>query len=435
MGNDYIEWAASLIDCFIVVRFLNRWLPVKYNSYKNCIIGILFVLLSIDSIVLSQKEGAENISIIIMLLLLSVYSFACQKGNIYEKVLEILIPALTLFPVNGIVLYAVSYFANEDVDVLRSSGGELRILVLFFSKFAFFIICEMLIKLKWKEKSSLLSFQWLLQILCFVISFYVANTLWSISKQKSINDYAILFAFLSIALLNIVLFILLNRMENSRRLREKYNLAKLNLEIQKQFIINAQNNYQQTKVLHHDMKHYLMTVMGLVSNGNQEEAKLYLETILEKKLPLIYTGIQTGAVAVDSVINAKFSACREKGIDVKAFLNTEFKEIDEMDMSILLSNLLDNAVNGCQNSDEPKIDLEIARKKSYIRITVKNSISKSVLSNNPDLNTTKPEKSMHGYGITSIREISRKYDGTVNFREEGKLFIAEIWLNTYSKRT
>ena len=42
---------------------------------------------------------------------------------------------------------------------------------------------------------------------------------------------------------------------------------------------------------------------------------------------------------------------------------------------------------------------------------------------------------MHGYGITSIREISRKYDGTVNFREEGKMFIAEVWLNIYSRKT
>lgn len=90
-----------------------------------------------------------------------------QKGSIYEKALEILIPTLTLFPVNGIVLYAVSFVANEDVNVLRSSAGELRILVLFFSKFAFFIVCEVLIKLKRKESYSLLSFQWLLQILYY----------------------------------------------------------------------------------------------------------------------------------------------------------------------------------------------------------------------------------------------------------------------------
>lgn len=169
MGKCYIEWSASLVDCFIVVRFLNRWLPFRHLNYKNCATGIIFILLAIDNIALSQKEGAENVSIIIMLLLISIYSPVLQKGSIYEKALEILIPTLTLFPVNGIVLYAVSFVANEDVNVLRSSAGELRILVLFFSKFAFFIICEVLIKLKRKESYSLLSFQWLLQILYYQI--------------------------------------------------------------------------------------------------------------------------------------------------------------------------------------------------------------------------------------------------------------------------
>lgn len=434
MGANYIEWIASLIDCFIVVRFLNRWLPFRYNNYKVCATSVLFLMLAVDNIFLSQKAGTENISILIMLLLVSLYSFLFQKGRIYEKVLEIILPTITLFPINGIVLYAVSFVSNENVDILRGSNGELRILVLFFSKFAFFIICEILIKLKRNETSSLLSFQWLLQILCFVISFYIANTIWSISKQKPVNSYDILFAFLFIALLNILLFILLNRMENSSRLREKYKMSQMNLEIQKQFVLNAQKRYQETKILRHDMKHYLMTAASLISNGSPEEAKTYLEMVLKEKMPATSMGIQTGVIAVDAVINMKFSICREKGISVKAIINTEFQEIDEMDMSILLANLLDNAMNGCQNSDEPRIELEIARKKSYIRIIIKNSISASVLLNNPDLNTTKLEKSMHGYGIASIREISSKYDGTVNFKEEGKNFIVEIWLNTYKEK-
>jgi sensor histidine kinase YesM len=343
--------------------------------------------------------------------------------------LEIILPTITLFPVNEIVLYAVSLVSHENVDVLRSAGGELRILVLFFSKFLFFIICEIVIKLKRKETSSLISFQWLLQILCFVISFYIANTIWGISKQNPVNNYDVLIAFLLIALLNVLLFILLNWMENQSHLQEKYNMAQMNLEAQKQFVWNAQKRYQETRILRHDMKHYLITVAGLISNEKTEEAKAYLETILNEKLPSTSEGIQTGAVAVDSVINVKFSACREQGINVKATLNTDFNGIDEMDMSILLSNLLDNAMNGCKNSDEPKIDLEISRKKSYILIHVRNSMSASVLLDNPDLNTTKLEKSMHGYGIESIRNISSKYDGTVKFWEEGKTFIAEIWLH------
>lgn len=247
MGENYIEWLASLIDCFIVVRFLNRWLPFKHDKYKGCTTGILFFLLAADNIFLSQKEDAENISIFILLFLILLYSFLFQRGRIYEKLLEIILPTITLFPINGIVLYSVSFLSNEEVDVLRSSGGELRILVLFFSKFAFFIICEILIKLKRNGTSSLLSFQWLLQIVCFIISFYIANTIWSISKQEFVNNYDILFAFLLIALLNILLFILLNRMENSRRLQEQYNLAQMNLEMQKQYVLNAQKKLSGNK--------------------------------------------------------------------------------------------------------------------------------------------------------------------------------------------
>ena len=36
MIENYIEWLASLIDCFIVVRFLNRWLPFRHDKYKCC---------------------------------------------------------------------------------------------------------------------------------------------------------------------------------------------------------------------------------------------------------------------------------------------------------------------------------------------------------------------------------------------------------------
>lgn len=429
-----MEWLASLADCFIVVGFINRWLPFRYNKYKGCSAAMLFFLLAADNIFLSQKTGTENISIIIMMLLISLYSFFLQKGKVYEKLLEIILPAITLFPANGIVLYAVSFMSGEDASALRSSGGELRLLVLFFSKFAFFIICEMLIKLKRNEASSLLGIQWILQISCFLISFYIANIIWNISKQESVDDYEILAAFLLIALLNILLFILLNHMENSRRLRKQYDLAQMNLKMQRQSVMDAQKIYQETKILRHDMKHHLMTAASLISDESPEEAKMYLETVLKEKLPPASAGIQTGVLVVDSVINIKFSACREKGICVKAVLNTEFKEIEEMDMGILLSNLLDNAINGCRNADDPHIELEISRKKAYIGIIVKNSIPKSVLSDNPGLNTTKNEKSMHGYGIASIRQISHKYNGTVNFREDGGMFIVEIWLDAYRER-
>ena len=88
---------------------------------------------------------------------------------------------------------------------------------------------------------------------------------------------------------------------------------------------------------------------------------------------------------------------------------------------------MDNAIRGCDTSD-PYIELIISRKKSLTFISVKNSISGSVLTDNPDLKTDKVDKSEHGYGIRSIRDIAKKYDGSVEIMEDNGKFIAEIWL-------
>ena len=429
----YIEWLASLIECYIMVRFVYRWLPVKRSGYDKPAVVVLFLLLAVDNIALSQKDGFENISVILLLLLIFVFSLMFQHGRIYEKIFVTLIPTLTMLPINAIVLHSMSLITSESLEELRSAGGDLRILVLFFSKFVFFIVCEIIIKLRKKDTGSLLSFQWMLQLICFAISFFIANVVWKISKQASLDNHVVLWVFLMIAILNILLFILLDKMENNSRLKEQYKLSEMNLENQKQFVLNAQKKYEDIKVLNHDMKHYLTTATTLISSGKSDEAQNYLENLLQKKVSGSVGTVQTGILAVDSVVNEKLSICKEKGISAKCLIDAEFGGIDEMDMSILLSNLLDNAINGSAGVEKPILELEICRKKAYVVVTVRNSINGSVLANNPDLVTTNPEKTVHGYGIISIHNISDKYDGTVEFREEDEFFVAEVWLNQESQ--
>ena len=103
--------------------------------------------------------------------------------------------------------------------------------------------------------------------------------------------------------------------------------------------------------------------------------------------------------------------------------------VNELDMSILISNLLDNAIEGCGGADTPMIEFTISRQKSFLYIIAKNIISTSVLSANPNLVTNKDNRSLHGFGIKSIRELARKYNGTVEFREDGSFFIAEVCLS------
>ena len=69
--------------------------------------------------------------------------------------------------------------------------------------------------------------------------------------------------------------------------------------------------------------------------------------------------------------------------------------------------MLDNAIIGCNGSNSPSVELIIGSRKSYTGIIVKNSIAVSVLSENPELKTNKKDKTIHGFGINSIRKIAK----------------------------
>ncbi len=426
--NSIIEISASLIDSLILLRLCNNYLDYKNDKMKWLKSLILFIILSINTIFLSQLNGFENISIIILLLISFVYSFIFMKGKIWEKILVSIIPTVTLLPINQIVIGIFSAIADNDRSAALP-GGIMRIPVLFFSKAIFFFACEIIIRIKKKQASSLTGFQWIIQLSCFIISFIISSVIWNIASESAEASSSILTIFLLIAALNILLYVLMNKMQRDNVTKEEYALVKANLEAQQNFALETKERYLEMKTLRHDIKHYLSTAAELISDGDHEKAKSYIESVINEKINPTVVGVNTGSTVVDAVINRRLAICAENRIEVKCLIDTQFVSEYDIDVSILLSNLLDNAIEGCDGSLSPEIELAIRSKKSFTYISVKNSISKSVLENNPGLITVKPDKSLHGFGIKSVKNIAKKYEGSAEFKEENGMFKVEIWLN------
>lgn len=342
------------------------------------------------------------------------------------KVLVSAIPTVTALPINLVVMGVFSAIADNDRTAIMP-GGTLRIPALFFSKAIFFFACEMVIRTRSKQQNSLTGFQWTVQLSCFLISFLMATLLWNISRQQPETSPLFMIIFLCIGVLNILLYVIMKKIQRDNITRGEYNLLKANISSQEKLAVEIRERYSEVKTLKHDMKHYLTTAAGLISDDKPLEAKAYIERIVDEKINSSNVGVNTGSTVIDAVINNKIAHCNSKGIKMKCAIDTQFKNINDIDISILLSNLLDNALIGC-DPDNPYIELIISHKKSLTFIAVKNSIISSVLTNNPDLKTDKPNKKEHGYGIRSIKDIANKYEGSVDFREENGNFIAEIWL-------
>lgn len=182
---------------------------------------------------------------------------------------------------------------------------------------------------------------------------------------------------------------------------------------------------QQIGLLKHDMKNHTMVILSYLEENKTEDAKRYAGEILDK-LNRTYTYVHVGNSLLSHILNTKLSKAKEEGIGIKAEIeNLPFSYMDSVDFSSLLNNMLDNAISGALGSKERKLEVNIASKKGFDILTVKNSIDGSVLQDNPQLISSKEEPG-HGYGMKQMRTVAEKYDGTMDLYEQDGMFIVTV---------
>ena len=80
------------------------------------------------------------------------------------------------------------------------------------------------------------------------------------------------------------------------------------------------------------------------------------------------------------------------------------------DMGVLLSNLLDNAIEANRSyCGSKKIHVTALWKKSFL-FSIRNTSNPVRIENNT-IQTTKPDPQLHGFGLSNVKLILEKYNG------------------------
>jgi len=192
--------------------------------------------------------------------------------------------------------------------------------------------------------------------------------------------------------------------------------------------------HQNVRQLKHDMKNHLMVLTAYLNAGETEQAKAYTSELLDK-FSTMHSYIETGNVLLNHIINEKLSYAKSQGILVKAEIeNLAFERMNRMDFSALLSNMLDNAIEALLRekerglSEKLQMQVLISGQRGYETICVKNRIFSSVLAENPNLETSKEEKNLHGLGVGKMKAIAAQYGGLADFYEEENFFCVKVFI-------
>ena len=191
----------------------------------------------------------------------------------------------------------------------------------------------------------------------------------------------------------------------------------------------VENMYRQTRGWRHDYRNHIQVLAGYAEMGDLEAVKTYLRE-LRFDLENVDTVLRTGNKMTDVILNSKISLARSKQIrvDVKVVLPAHLV-INHYDLSVILGNLLDNAIEGCETQSEEKerfLRVYIGMLKEQLYLSVTNSHCTPVLKSKNGYLSTKAKD--RGLGTLSIDRIVARHKGFVNRKNDELIFATEILL-------
>lgn len=254
-------------------------------------------------------------------------------------------------------------------------------------------------------------------------------TNFEIPENSSQKNILICIAF-GLLVMNIIVFYLIN---DILKREEQIRVDRLLLERVKNetgMYRTISENYDKQRKREHEFQNQLAFIAALARENRVDEISRYLKEYNDKIL-LNIDLIDTNNVIVNAILNSKYQEAREKGIVFVVKVNDlSGLIIKDEDIVLILSNLLNNAIEANENCEEAVIKLKFVQEGHQIIISVTNTFTKKPLIIENKFVTTKTEDTdMHGIGLENIRETVEKYNGSCVIKHDVNRFKVAILIH------
>lgn len=376
----------------------------------------------------------------------AVYCFLCFVGNttinllgfgiitffvIYIGFLETLGNAalksilLTILMMTGELVVAM-YFKIDLDNTYNQNISILKDIAFVSASKVLYCISVLVLKIVTATKNKKYSSRNILYFLSLPISTLVLfNCLGKICSELSVKYATVLIVgIIMLIVSNFIIYIAYDKMiENVLRIDE---LQKYNYKEKLDYVSYTllKEKYEELKTMVHDFDKYCKSIEGELT-VDQKRALSLLEGLRNKNKEFLLVEY-TSNKALNILLSQKMSECNAKKIDLQIYvqdINLSF--FDEMDIVPIFANLMDNAIESCQNSNAKRIFFSIyMMNNAYVVISVDNSCDNEPIVRNGVLKTKKQNKEQHGIGLMSVRKALDKYDGRLkwSYDKENKMF-------------
>lgn len=212
-----------------------------------------------------------------------------------------------------------------------------------------------------------------------------------------------------------------------KRINKK--MAAFQASLLKKHYAEVENMYKQVRGWRHDYKNHIQTLKAYMSFDERDKVNEYLDK-LDEDLASVDTIIKTGNIMIDAILNSKISLALSKKINVTAKATVpKSLSISDIDLCVIIGNLLDNAIEACENIEggEKFIRIFIGMKNTQLYMVFTNTAPGAKLSKVGGIFPSRKGEN-HGFGLMRVDKTVEKYGGFIDRGSEDGAFTTEILL-------
>jgi signal transduction histidine kinase len=191
----------------------------------------------------------------------------------------------------------------------------------------------------------------------------------------------------------------------------------------------------EIREIKHDMANHLTSIRKLLNERQLEDAESYLDEYLSGTVSTLNRTI-TGRSSVDALLSEKIGLAEREGIviEMRAAKLADV-QINAVHLNIILSNMLDNAIEACRKLQEVSahyivLGLKTEYGKLYIRVS-NSSLPVETLNDGLPM-TDKSDKTRHGLGLHTVKRLAEQYEGSLLCSYSYGEFIAFVQMSNKS---
>ena len=368
----------------------------------------------------------QIVAIIIISGFMTLYlKIRLRKALILSLLFEGLLLSIDYFT---LWLNVLLFHSITEISESHYAGG---LLVAILSKIILFaVVLAVRKRIGTKSLPVMAEREWLRVVLfpAFSIFTVIALLITSGNIENQRQESVFLAIAFCLAGMNLVVFYMIEDILKRENKIHENEIFRIQVKNQTDMYRSISENFDKQRKKAHEFKNQIMCIESLIGKKNYGELEEYVRKV-SGRLRTEPDYIKTNNIIVNAILNSKYQEMLDKKILFIFKINDlSGLNISDEDVVIILSNLLNNAIEACERcTDRKYVKMKFMKEKDSTVISVRNPYEGELIITDGEIQTSKKhETAEHGVGIKNIIDVIERYQGSYVMRNNGNEFYFSV---------